>query len=226
MNSIADANLITSYAREAYAYDSQGRVATQWLDGGGRVYTFQYAMNTSSSYVDGYNNWKYQTQETLTDPDGAVHVKVVYLNFMGTLLLSQLTAGGNTWYQYKAYNAAGQVTLDAQPSALTGFTISGGLTVVPQYAAGRRPGAVLPVLYAERRHQQSAGPASPGAVLGYLAYEQVQQGGNTGTLTNLRQFQYMVRSGTGNHPHALPRGQRDGIRRQPDPDHHLQLQLV
>ena len=197
LNSIADPSTITSYAREAYTYDGEGRVATQSLDGGARVYSFQYALNDSPAYADGYNNWKYRTTETLTDAAGnLIHAKNVYMNFVGTLLLSQLTAEGNVWLEYKAYNDAGQVALDAQPSALTGFAIDGGLTIVPQYAAS---GLVRCYQYYTQTDVDNNTPTAThaGAVLGYLAYEQLQNGGDASTLTNLRQLQYIARSGSG-----------------------------
>ncbi len=99
---------------------------------GGGLGTFHYEYATSS-FGNGYNNWKYKTTETL--PDNTRNI--VYANYAGQVMLKVFKEGSNYWphfYQYddtSAYPVTGRLIRHAMPSAID---LSLGLTTLEGYA--------------------------------------------------------------------------------------------
>jgi hypothetical protein len=83
------------------------------------VLNFGYTFS-ASSFIDGINNWRTKTVESL--PDG--NRRTVYTNYVGLVMLKitvRMSGGAETsdkWYEYYQYDSAGRVTLAANSSAV------------------------------------------------------------------------------------------------------------
>ncbi len=93
--------------------------------GGRGTFSYQFMQNGSTSYADGYNNWKYETVEGL--PDGST--RTVFANFQGETMLSVFQSGGQTWETFYKYDTDGtsadgygRTLWVAQPSRVWGMT--------------------------------------------------------------------------------------------------------
>jgi hypothetical protein len=64
------------------------------------------------------NTWKYKSVETR--PDGAQ--TITYSNYAGQPMLEVLKSGQDEWITYTRYNSSGQVVLQANPSAVSGYS--------------------------------------------------------------------------------------------------------
>jgi len=181
VDALSDA-AVAPYAGKYLAYDSSGRV-TAAVDAAagcsacsGGLGTFSYAY-TSNSGFDGTgdpNQWATKTVETL--PDG--NENVIYTNALGQTVLSvyEDTTTSQQWATYTRYNAAGQVVLVAQPSAVTGFGESyrdlvnyGRMTSYLSASAG----LITTSTYATAT---TATTGSPGDVAGYLKETAIRHG--------------------------------------------------
>jgi hypothetical protein len=118
-----DAHLAT-YADNYFQYDSDHRVSLEDVQGQGcsacsgglGEYTFCY---TPSSNSLGFNSWAMKTVEGL--PDG--NENIVYTNGYGEIMLFAYhdTTINEKWNEFYQYDASGRVTMDASPSAVTGY---------------------------------------------------------------------------------------------------------
>jgi RHS repeat-associated protein len=129
LDSLSDA-AVAPYADKAMSYDADGRVTTavdaaagcSACSGGLGTFTYTYSTNTSSDGLLDPNEWQDKTVETL--PDG--NQNTYYTNAFGQAVLTvyEDTTTAQQWATYTRYNAAGQVALVADPSAVTGFSES------------------------------------------------------------------------------------------------------
>lgn len=74
---------------------------------------------TTSSFADGYNNWRTKTVETL--PDG--NQNIVFSNFVGEPILKVFknVTTSQEWLIYYQYDNQGRLILTAEPSAVDGY---------------------------------------------------------------------------------------------------------
>ena len=106
--------IVALYADFYFEYDGEHRVTKETAKGGSMEFSFAY---TESTFADGYNSWKYKTTETR--PDGAE--QITYQNYAGQVMLSVLKEGSDQWLQFYLYDANGDITWAAEPSAVTGY---------------------------------------------------------------------------------------------------------
>ena len=124
------------YAGQSYQYDTYRRVVSATI---GDQYTYTYAYGTFA-LAAGYNNWQTETVETR--PDGSTNS--VFTNYIGQTILTDLAdTSGDNWYTYTLYGTnsydAGLPLLEAQPSAVEGYTVNGttlALTVTLNQTGG------------------------------------------------------------------------------------------
>jgi RHS repeat-associated protein len=112
-NAVSDA-VWSQYADFYFEYDSVQRVTREAVRGGAQVFSFAYE---SSTFPDGYNNWKTRTTETL--PDGTQ--RIVFSNYAGQTMLEVIVAGSDRWIAFYRYDDSARVTRIVNPSALTGY---------------------------------------------------------------------------------------------------------
>ncbi|MBC8874772.1 MAG: RHS repeat-associated core domain-containing protein [Planctomycetes bacterium] len=105
---------VAEYADYYFEYDAKRRVTKELTNGGSQTYLLGYEQ---SENADGYNRWKYKTTETL--PSGGQNI--VYSNYAGQTMLRVLKSGSDEWYEFWKYNDSAQVTLHANPSAISGY---------------------------------------------------------------------------------------------------------
>jgi hypothetical protein len=120
---------VAPYADNYFNWDFQllPKVTTEVAQGlgcsacAGGLGTFTYAYTTSTNPV-GFNSWATKTVETL--PDG--NSNTVYSNAYGEVMLAvyQDAASGLTWDTFDQYDGAGRIILQAEPSAVTGYSES------------------------------------------------------------------------------------------------------
>ncbi|OWK35000.1 Alkaline phosphatase [Fimbriiglobus ruber] len=141
VDSLTDAQ-VAPYADVYLAYNSAGQVSstTQAGDGasgtGGGLgtYTYTYTANTSYTGLFTPDVWDTKTVETL--PDG--NENIVYTNAFGAIILKvyEDTTTSQQWATYYRYDTAGQLVLEASPSAVTGYNDS-----LPDLVGYTGPGA-------------------------------------------------------------------------------------
>jgi RHS repeat-associated protein len=144
--------------------------------GGQGTFSYQFTTNSSMSYTDGYNNWKYQTVETL--PDNST--RTVFANYRGETMLSVFQSGGQSWETFYKYdNSNGSTLWVAHPSALTGYTTS-SLDLLNadanghyQYMLDNQGFVEVNEFYSD---DTGSGETTPGDALGYLADTKLQMG--------------------------------------------------
>ena len=121
------------------------------------------------------NFWVNKTVETL--PDG--NENIVYTNSAGQTMLAvyEDTTTSQQWDTYYQYNAAGQVILQANPSAVTGFSEADGDLVGWSGSSATylssSSGLITNSTYGS---STTATSGTPGNVLGYLQETSIQQG--------------------------------------------------
>lgn len=119
---------VEAYADTYYEYDSRHRVTatkTQGTgcdacDGGLGLFEYEYEFSTNE---DGFNSWKYKTTETL--PDG--NQNIVFTNFVGQVMLHVFVEdpagpGETKWHTFTKYDEEGRVVMEANPSAVSGYS--------------------------------------------------------------------------------------------------------
>jgi RHS repeat-associated protein len=115
---------VTTYADDYFQYDSQRRVTEEVAQGEGcsdcsaGQGTFAYSYTTSTN-PDGFNAWKVKATETL--PDG--NQNIYYVNAYDQEMLKAYhdVTTGQSWEWFTAYDNQGRATLEANPSAVTGY---------------------------------------------------------------------------------------------------------
>ena len=189
--------IIAAAGNRDLAYDSAGRMATVKLDGGRQTYQYAYQENLSPQYYDGFNSWQLRTTETLFDPRGnLVQTKVVYLNYLGKLILSNVsTPDGKCWLEFHQYDNNGLEILVAQPSALAGYA-EGENLIAPAYRADS--GLVKLTEYYPAT-DPNVSETQAGAVAGYVQYEKIRRGNNPDSVVTMKHYAYKMRTdGNGN----------------------------
>jgi len=110
-------------------YDEKRRVATLYMNGGGRMHRFQYKEGFDEI---NYNAWRRKCLETRAD---ARSQRLVYSSFVGRNILTCLMGDGGSWAQYRIYDIQdGALRLDTAPSGVVKF--SEAATVPPPSQAG------------------------------------------------------------------------------------------
>jgi RHS repeat-associated protein len=174
---------VAPYANTYYEYNSSGQVS-EAVDAGagcsvcsGGLGTFSYSYSTNANFggVINPNVWVNKAVETL--PDG--NENIVYTNYTGQTMLSvyEDTTTDQQWCTYYQYNSAGQVILEASPSAVTGYSQSdpdlvgwsGGSATYLSSSSGLITTYTYPTI-------TTATSSSPGNVVGYLEEISIQQG--------------------------------------------------
>jgi RHS repeat-associated protein len=191
---------VSAYADDFYQYDSQHRVTEAVVQGAGcsscsgglGTYTYSY---TTSNNPAGFNSWATKTLETL--PDG--NTNTVYTNAYGEVMLNAYTDTtlNQTWDTFYQYNNQGQVTLQAMPSAVTGYNDSyadllhnqGGTY---QYLSNSSGLIQLTDYYAST----TAGETTAGGVTGYQQDTKLEQG-QQGTAITQETWQYFQHTAGG-----------------------------
>ncbi len=196
LSSLTDTQ-VAPYADNYFEYDTSQRVTKEVAAaaGGcacvGGVGTFTYAY-TSSTNADGMNSWKVKTVETL--PDG--NTNTVYTNAAGQVMLLDYhdAAASADWDHFYQYDSLGHVTLQAEPSAVSGYddtkadllnSVSGNY----QYL-NDSTGLIRVTDYATTT---TATSTTAGDASGYQQDAKVRQG-ETGTAITVRSEQYIARS--------------------------------
>ncbi len=186
---------VQQYADMYFSYDNQARVVQEQVQGtscscgGGSseigIFNYTYTINTNSGYSDGYNTWKYKTVETL--PDNAT-ANTLYFNYQGQLMLKVFSSGGQNWATYNQYDSNGNLIMEAEPSAVVDPTKSpysdtydAHFDLLDKQTSGayqylNQNSGLIHIYDYCTSTTPSAGPTTPGTVLGYLEDEQVQQG--------------------------------------------------
>ncbi len=133
-NNVNDA-AIAPFATKHFQYNSSSAVTLAETQGSGcscsgsgqGSYSYFRQTNSNPSYTDGYNNWKTVTTETLPDNNQ----KIVYLNYMGQVLLEVKRVYSNPlnhassytdFPHFTCYNDLDQVEFNAEASAFVGGT--------------------------------------------------------------------------------------------------------
>jgi uncharacterized delta-60 repeat protein/RHS repeat-associated protein len=121
-DSLTDSELqsggFAAYADTYNTYDSQGQIATQYIQGRGTT-TYTFTLNPSAPSTPSYSVWAKET--TIENPDGSFDYQ--YFNGYGEQLLDiaqDVSAGSTTTYlgTFREYDGSGLPTLVASPSAV------------------------------------------------------------------------------------------------------------
>ena len=192
---------VAPYAEHYFQYDQERRVTLHSVQGAGATagigvaatggigtFTYTYAANASyydntTNPSDGTNCWDYETTETL--PDG--NENFVYCNFLGEAILndfydksdpSNVALSGDHWKTFYQYNPAGQVVMEAEPSAVIDYdTTYPDLNVIEKYLDADSGVINLTDYYAA---PNTATADTAGGVAGFFEDSMIQVGG-TGT---------------------------------------------
>jgi RHS repeat-associated protein len=199
VDSLTDSQ-VAPYADYYFQYDSSQRVTEEIAAGAGAsggsspgLGTFTYSYTTSTN-TPGLNSWATKTVETL--PDG--NTNTVYTNAAAEVMLVDHhdAATSQDWDSFSEYNAAAEVVLAAQPSAVTGYSDS--YADLLHYTSGAyqylSSSSGLITLY-DYGTSTTAGSFSAGDVLNYLKDVKVQQG-QAGTAILLQGQQYWAHTGS------------------------------
>jgi RHS repeat-associated protein len=170
--SLTDAQ-VAPYADNYFQYNSAQQVSQETVQGagdsqtGGGLGTYTYSY-TNSSNPQGTNSWF--TKTVVTNPDTSTDT--VYTNAFAEVMLDDHydpSSGLHTDHFYE-YNSQGQLTLDAAPSAITGYSDSSA-NLSP--ALNNTSGLITIYTYDTTT---TATETQAGLVAGYLDEEFLQQG--------------------------------------------------
>ena len=128
---------VAPYAQQYFEYDKWHRCKVHKIQGTGDsttggigTFTYKYSINPAYKSKNPTNNntWRYKTVETL--PDG--NKNIVYCNKLGEVMLKVFrdindvanpTLSGSQWLYYYQYDTMGNVTLEAEPSAVASYSV-------------------------------------------------------------------------------------------------------
>ena len=178
--------LAAPFADQYFEYDSQRRVVTHAVqgagasaDGGLGVYHYAYSASANAS---GANSWKYKTVETL--PDG--NQNIVYCNSMGGVMLKVFrdvhdaanpALEGNEWCTFYKFDDEGRQILQAEPSAVTGYSELAADLLHSQNGNYQYLSDTTGLIHVTDYYTQTtAGASTPGGVAGYLQDQKLRQG--------------------------------------------------
>lgn len=179
-DSLSDAALAPYADYYFQSYDSNRRVTSETTHGGGMGYNFAYT--ASGTGGQNYNVWQTKTVETRPLGGGT---RTVYTNFLGQVMLSQLSDGTKNWVDYYQYDSEGRLILHASPAAVQSFN-----DAQPNLAVALKSAGLV------RLFAYYATDTSP-AAKGYLQYESARDGTTTATERKLRQYEYGTRTAGG-----------------------------
>jgi len=172
---------LAQYADYYFEYDpASRRVTEETVDGGDKSFGFTYSQRSTTD--EDYNHWYSKTVETRPTGGGQL---TVYTNFIGQVLLRQLTDGTKFWCEYYKYDANGRLEFEASPSAVLSYNDSSadlGVTLKTNDGLIR--------IYTYYTSDSST------AASGYLHYAALKQG-TLGTEIRLREYEYGTRTGGG-----------------------------
>ncbi len=188
---------VAPYADNYFQYDSQQRVTEDVVQGegcsacSGGLGTYTYSYTTSSNPM-AMNSWAVKTVETL--PDG--NTNTVYTNYAGEVMLTVYTdtTSDLSWETFDKYNAQGQLIVQAQPSAVTGYDDS--YADLLDYSSGSY--AYLSdtsglINLTDYYTTTTATSSTAGGVAGYHEDTMIEQG-QTGTPISQSSTQYFVQT--------------------------------
>jgi hypothetical protein len=163
-------------------YNSSGQVSEivvaglgSSTSGGQGTFSYTYSTNSNFAGVLDPNTWYAKTVETLPDNNE----NIVYTNALGQPMLSiyENTTTDQQWDTYYQYNAAGQVILEASPSAVTSFSASDNDLVNWSGSSATylssSSGLITTSTYGS---STTATSSTAGNVAGYLEQTAIQQG--------------------------------------------------
>ncbi len=188
---------IDDYADAYYEYSSTQRVTKAIIQGDGcpvctgGLGEYNYAY-TTSSFADGYNNWRTKTVETL--PDG--NQNIIFTNFVGETILKVFkdVTSSQEWPTFFKYDNQGRLLVTANPSAVDGYdetkadlvdNVSGNYQHIRDSA-----GLITNYAYGS---STTATDSTAGDVSGYLKSVSIQQG-ETGSAIAQQAFTYIART--------------------------------
>ena len=176
--------VLAGYADLYFEYDGSRRVTKEVVNAASRTYTFSYT--ASGTGGSDYNVWQTKTVETRPTGGGTI---TVYTNFVGQVLLRKISDAANNFINYYKYDSDGHMILHAEPSAVVSYNdAQSNLGVTLQSSSG-----LLHI------YQYYASDTST-AAKGYLQFEAVREGYQSGSSTNdsrIREFQYTTRTAGG-----------------------------
>ncbi len=184
----ADNHFVYDAGRSVTSEDVQG--ASCACNGGLGTYSFAYGFSTFS---DDYNHWKVKTVETL--PDGSENI--VFTNYAGQVLLSVYhdTTTGQKWATYYRYDSAGRLVLEAEPSAVSGYSEAAADLLNNQSGdyqyLNNSTGLITTYIYAG---STTATTTTAGDVAGFLKETDLQRG-ELGAAVKQSTLQYIARTG-------------------------------
>lgn len=111
---------VGAFADNFFEYDADQRVTTEITNAGSTSYQMSYYDNSDAPDQGEQNHWFRKTTWTYPNDDK----RIVFTNIHGAAMLEVFQSGADSsrqWYWFKEYNDYGQVTLEAQPSAITGY---------------------------------------------------------------------------------------------------------
>jgi RHS repeat-associated protein len=185
--------LAAPYATQYFEYDKDRRCTRHDVQGAGGtatggIGTFTYQYFSNATYSADTNQWQYKTVETL--PDG--NQNTVYCNSLGNMILKDfydITDTGNPllsgqhWYTYCQYDSLNRVVLEAEPSAVTGYSFAGNmLSVTLAVGSGT-------IYLTDYYTSTTATETTAGGVNGYVQNSKVKQG-SSGTPILLETWSY------------------------------------
>jgi RHS repeat-associated protein len=170
--------IVSLYADYYFEYDSAQRVVKETVKGGSQTFSFAYS---ESTHADGFNSWKYKTVETLPDNSS----NTVYCNYAGQPMLQVFKSGTDEWLSFVEYDSDGRQTLQAMPSAVSGYDDSfADLNVSLKASDG---------LIRLTEYYASTGS---GGAKGYVKARKIKQG-DSGTPVLLSEIEYTSHSAGG-----------------------------
>ena len=135
-----------------------------------------------------YNQWKTKTVETLPDGSSAT----IYTNFLGNVLLKEVTSDTDQWIDALEYDANGYLSRWAHRSAVASYT-QGTKTLSVSLHGDR--GLIEKYTY---YGSTTATSSVAGGVEGYKQYDQIQEG-SSGTLITLAEYKYLEHTDANGH---------------------------
>ena len=178
----ADNALLSLYADNYFEYASNQRVSKEIVFGGSQTFHFDYEESGNS---DDFNHWKMKTTETL--PDG--NQIVVYTNYIGQVMLKELTSGSDSWIEYHQFDANSREILMAEPSAISSYSDSSAdLNVMLKSSEGLiHLAEYYPPASSSSSTSGTSGPA------GYKKSESLKKG-SSGTPILQKSWEYLPQS--------------------------------
>ncbi len=174
---------LAEYAAEYFEYDGNGWVSKKKTRGGTVEHNYTYLDYTG--LFPGCGHWQRKT--TIAGPGNSQTIE--YVDYVGNLILRQVTVDGETTREYWQYDGSGNLTQHANSAAITDVyhptTSTGQLLVILSSTSG----LIRYYTYYTTTTTGSGGTA----VANYKEYEKDQHGTNGATQLTVRKFEYTQR---------------------------------